>query len=155
MSATIRCLPKGICSWDYAFSGDEIEGDLSFESFGEKGGVTINGTKFDVIHQGWFSGAWSLRHEAGDVVTAEKKSAFAREFALETPDGPMVLSPEAVLHRSFLLRRSDETIAGFRPDHAFTRRATIGVESETWDSPVVMFSFWLVGLMWRRDAQSS
>jgi hypothetical protein len=96
-----------------------------------------------------------MNHEGQDVASAQKSTVFTRTFEIQDPSGELVLRAESPLGRSFRLERSDNVIATMRPDHAFTRRASIEILTKQWDLPTVYFSCWLAVLMWRRAAQSN
>ena len=151
----IRCIPRGICSWNYLLEGEGHRGTLESAWIGEQGAITVDAIAFEIQKQGVFSGCWTLEHEGQEVASARKSSAFARTFEIQDPSGDFVLRATSPLGRSFRLERPEEVIATFCPDHAFTRRATIEISVAKWDLPTVYFSFWLVVLMWRRASQSS
>jgi hypothetical protein len=151
----IRCIPRGICSWNFVLDGAGHQGILELGWMGEQGAITVDGIPFDIQKHGMFSGRWTLNHEGQEVASAQKSTAFTRTFEIQDPSGELVLRAESALGRSFRLERSDDVIATVRPDHAFTRRASIEILTKQWDLPTVYFSFWLVALMWRRAAQSN
>lgn len=151
----IRCIPRGICSWDFLLDGEGHQASLELSLLSEQGAVTVDGIRFDIQKHGVFSGHWTLRHEGMEVASAQKSNAFTRTFGIQDPSGHLVLGAESALGRSFRLQRSGEVIATISPDHVFTRRATINILAEPWDYPTIAFSFWLVVLTWRRAARSS
>jgi hypothetical protein len=151
----IRCIPSGICSWNFLLDGAGHQGTLEFGWMGEQGAITVDDIAFEVQKHGVFSGRWTLDHEGKEIGSAQKSTAFTRTFEIQDPSGELVLRAESPLGRSFRLERSDNVIATMRPDHAFTRRASIEILTKQWDLPTVYFSFWLVVLMWRRAAQSN
>jgi hypothetical protein len=150
----IHCIPRGICSWNYLISGDGHRGTLEFHWLGEQGAMNVDGAEFAIVKQGTFSGAWTLNYQGSEVVWARKSSLFTRGFAVDDPSGSFSLQAESALGRSFLLKRGDVLVAIFRPEHPFTRRANIEVLAESWDAPTILFCFWLVALMWRRQNNS-
>jgi hypothetical protein len=151
----MRCKPKGICSWDYFVDGDGHHGSLVFNWVGEQGTITADGRPFEVQKHGMFSGHWTLDQNRQSAISAQKSSAFTRTFEMQSAEDALVLCAESVLGRSFRIERSGEVIATISPDHAFTRRATIKTVPQKWDFPTVCFAFWLVVLIWRREASSS
>ena len=154
-TATIRCLPKGICSWHFDLTGDQHRGTLELSWVKESGSISINEMSFDIQKHGIFSGHWTLRHDGNEVASAKKTSAFTRTFELEDPAGKLLLSAESAFQRSFHLQRDGEVVARMFPDHPFTRRAKIEIAAQDWDAPIIYFSFWLVVLMWRRASQNN
>ena len=151
----IRCTPKGICSWNFFLDDDDHHASLDFNWFGEQGAITADGIPFEVIKHGVFSGHWTLDHNRQSVASAQKSSAFTRTFEVRTANDSLVVCAESAFGRGFRIERSGEVIATIRPDHAFTRRATIKILAQKWDFPTICFAFWLVALIWRREASSS
>ncbi|MCS7471417.1 hypothetical protein NZK35_32625 [Stieleria sp. ICT_E10.1] len=153
-SMTIQCLPQGICSWNYSLVGDVLNGQTALRSSSEQGSIVIDGVAFTVNKNGVFSGHWTLEHEGNEVASAQKQSAFWRTFDIDAPGGPLLLATDTPFTRCYTLRRGEESIATMRPDHPWTRRGKMEILVPDWDSPTVVFSFWLVALIWRRLAQS-
>lgn len=151
----IRCIPRGICSWDFLLDGEGHQATLELNWLSEQGAVTVDGVSFDIQKHGVLSGHWTLRHDGMEVVSAQKSNAFTRTFCIQDPSDNLVLCAESALGRCFRLARSGEVIATIYPDHAFTRRATIKILTERWDFPTIAFAFWLVVLTWRRAASNS
>jgi hypothetical protein len=151
----IRCKPKGLCSWDFVLDGEGHQASLAFNWVGEQGAITADGRPFEVRKHGVFSGQWTLDQDGEAVVSAQKSSAFTRTFAIQNAEETLVLCAESAVGRSFRLERSGEVLATIRPDHAFTRRATIAIRASHGDFPTVCFAFWLVVLTWRRAASNS
>jgi hypothetical protein len=151
----IRCKPKGICSWDFFLDGEDHHASLEFNWLAEHGAITADDVPFEVRKHGVFSGRWTLDGDRRPVASAEKSSVFTRTFEIRKRGDALVLRAESALGRSFRLERSGEVIATIRPDHAFTRRATIEVPARRWHFPTICFAFWLAVLTWRRDASSS
>lgn len=151
--AIIRCIPRGICSWNFLLDGAGYQGTVALGWMGEHGTIKVDGTPFDIQKHGVFSGHWTLNHEGQEVISAQKSTAFTRTFKIQDPRGELVLRAKSPLGRSFHLERSNDVVATMSPDHAFTRRATISIFTKQYDLPTLYFSFWLVVLMWRRAAQ--
>jgi hypothetical protein len=145
----IRCIPKGLCSWDFSLAGEGHHASLEFNWKGEQGVITADGIPFDVRKHGVFSGHWTLDHDGQSVASAEKSSAFTRSLEIRGAEDILLLRAESALGRSFRIERSAEVIVTIRPDHVFTRRATIETLGQKWDFRLVCFAFWLVVLMWR------
>ena len=148
----IRCLPKGVCSWDFVLDQDGLLAEVSFKLWSEKGVIERRGRVLDIHKNGLFSGEWSLLHEGQEVATADKASAFQRRFEIKKGLDEWQLRPESALGRSFLILRSNEAIGRIAPMHPFTRRATIEMYVPEYDADLMTFCFWLVVLTWRRAA---
>lgn len=147
----IRCIPKGLCSWNFDIDAEGHSATIEFNWMGEQGAITIDGEPHDVRKHGVFSGCWTMHSNAKTVATAQKSSAFTRSFELATSAGTVVLRAQSAFGRTMLLEG-----AGFgaviAPVHPFTRRASIA--GEVSDIRIACFAFWLTALLWRRAAQS-
>ena len=153
--AMIRCIPTGICSWNFSLDGAGHHADLEFRSFSDQGVLTADGITFDVKPSA-FSGPWTLARGGSSIASARKTRALTRTIEIEgTEHDLLTLRPESFLGRSFRVERSGVVISRIRPDHPLTRRATIEALPEGLDFPTVCFLFWLVALMWRRYAQAA
>jgi hypothetical protein len=150
----IRCKPKGLCSWDFLLEGEGHQASLSFNWFSEQGTVIADEVPFEVRKHGVLSGHWTLEQDRTPVVSAQKSSAFTRTFEIQNARATLVLCAESAFGRSFRVEHSREVIAALRPDHSFTRRATIETFGRQLDFPMLCFAFWLVVLTWRRAASS-
>ncbi|WP_372896620.1 hypothetical protein [Stieleria sp.] len=154
-STTIQCLPQGVCSWNYYLKGDVLNGETRLRSSSEQGSIVVDGVVFAVKKQGVFSGHWTLEHEGTEVASAQKQSVFWRTFDIDAPGGPLLLATDSAFTRCYTLRRGEESIATMRPNHPLTRRGKMEILTSDWDSPTVVFSFWLVALIWRRLTQNN
>src|SRR5262245_22958627 len=133
----IRCIPKGLCSWDFYLDGEGHHASLEFNWIGEQGAITADDVPFDVRKHGAFSGRWSLDHDRESVASAQKSSAFTRTFEIQGAEDTLLLRAESALGRSFHVERSGEVMITIRPDHAFTRRASIETLGQQWDFRIV------------------
>ena len=151
----IRCKPKGVCSWNFFLDGEDHHAYLEFNWIGEQGAITADDIPFEVRKHSMLSGHWTLEQGRESVASAQKSSAFTRTFEIQSADDTFVVRAESAFGRSFRVECSGEVVAMIRPDHAFTRRATIEAFVPKWDFSTVCFAFWLVVLTWRRAAQNN
>ncbi len=151
----IRCLPKGICSWDFFLEGEGRQASLEIHWMGEQGSLIADGKLLDVRKHGMFSGHWTLEQGGSILASARKSSAFTRTFEIQDSRETLQLEAESAFRRRFRLQRPEGVIANIVPDHALTRRSNIALLAEDWDFPTIAFAFWLVVLCWRRAAASS
>ena len=146
----IRCIPKGLCSWNFDIAGNGHSASTELNWLGEQGNITVDGEYHDVRKHGAFSGLWTLEANSTPVANAKKSSVFTRTFELKTSSGAVILRAQSALGRTMLLKGAgfDGVIA---PVHPFTRRASI--TGQISDFRTACFAFWLTVLVWRRDAQ--
>lgn len=151
----IRCLPKGICSWNFILEGDGRHATLKLNWGSEQGAITADGTDYKVRKHGFFSGDWSLDQGPTSVVSGKQPDALIRSFEIQNAQETLLLRAESASSRNFLLERSEEVIAKIIRDHGFTRRANIEPLVQDLDFPTLAFAFFLVAITWRRSAKSA
>ena len=149
---TIRCLPMGLCSWNYRLEGGGVRGSLDYATWTEQGTLRTGAESFRVKKHGALSGRWTLESSRGTSFIAQK--SISRHFEISTALGALVLEAESAFTRRFHLTLDGRVLAKYTPDHAFTRRATIEVAAEV-DDELIAFTFWLVALCWRRANQAA
>lgn len=148
----IRCLPIGICSWDYDLQGDGHHAQLGFRSMREQGDLFIDQIQHEVVKPSVFTGEWNFMGPQGQVFSATKLGIFTRGIEIQGREGAFNLGALSAFGRTMLVD-GPGTNFQIAPDHAFTRRASV---EGTWqDFRLVCFSFWLTAMMWRRAARSS
>ena len=151
----IRCLPLGICSWNFHLSGNGHDAYLSFHWMSEQGSIRIDRKQYEVYKHGPFSGRWTLEQDGMKVATAQKLNLFTRTFEIQEKADRLTLRAQSPFTRRFLLERSEKVIATIEPDHMFTRRATINTPADKSSVETMAFAFWLVVVTWRRAARNN
>jgi len=153
----LRCVPKGICSWDFRVEGEAGRiGSTGLRSRKEQGSVELGGTTHEIVKHGMMSGRWSLTDGDGrERIAARKPSVFSHRVLLMHAETTYTLQKRGWMSRSFeLLGEGEEPLLRIEPDHAFTRRATLRAE-ELVPMEMLLFAFWLVTLMWQREARDA
>lgn len=148
----IRCLPIGICSWDYDLEGQGHHAHLGFRSMSEQGELLIDQVHHDIIKESPFTGFWNLVGADGQAWSATKQGIFRRTFELHGAEGSFNLRALSAFGRTMVVE-GPQTDFQIVPDHAFTRRASI--QGDWQDFRLVAFAFWLTVIMWRRAARSN
>lgn len=151
---SIQCLPTSLCSYNYQLSNNQENAYIEYDWLTEQGLAAINQNQYRIVKHGPMSGHWTLEVKQKVLIAAQKLNAFTRTFELSSSEiaGKYELRGESAFTRTMILTGSRQKCL-FKPDHAFTRRATI---TGNWDSiELVVFSFWLVGLTWKRAQQSN
>ncbi len=151
----IECLPASLCSWNFVVRGfSSGPATVKYDWFSEQGRIDFGGVEYDIRKHGMFSGRWTLERAAVVVAEAHKPSAMFRAFEIRSESVHLLLKAETPFTRAFHLSMGGRTVGSIRPAHAFTRRATIECSGSI-PEHVQLFAFWLVGLSWRRSANSS
>lgn len=148
----IRCLPQGICSWNYRLEGDGHSGETGLQVFRNGGELVVDGVWMQISKQGLLPASWELANGAGPIARASKPNPFTRRMEGHGPGGAFVLAAESAFGRTMSLEMPGGR-AVISPDHPFTRRATI--TGDVRDFTTLCFAFWLTAWMWRRTANNS
>ena len=146
----IECLPKSICSRNYTVRG--LAGgaaSVEYDWVTEQGSINGQQMYYEIRKQGTFSGRWTLEQDGVVMAEGHKPSAMRRRFEVSSQAQNFTLRPESAFTRAFEIVVGERAVGSVRPAHAFTRRATVRC-AETIPEHLQIFSFWLVGLMWRR-----
>ncbi len=151
----IDCTPTHLFSWTTSLEGDGIDALLTFNWFGESGGIDVNGVSLSVKKLGLMSGEWSLLHDGNEVGSAKLLSIFKRTAEIHAANDHVVVRAESAFRRSFLIERDGRTIARIATNHAFTRKATIDTFTDEWDPVTLAFAIWIVSIFWRRQASAA
>jgi hypothetical protein len=151
----IECLPKSLCSWDFNAGGlSSGSATIEYDWFTEQGRIVHSHIGYDIRKHGVFSGHWTLEQAGSVVAEALKPSAMFRSFEVTSQSVHFTVRAESALARAFEILVGQQVVGTIRPAHAFTRRATIQC-SDAIPEHIQLFSFWLVGLTWRRSASSN
>ncbi|MCA9187595.1 MAG: hypothetical protein R3E01_35540 [Pirellulaceae bacterium] len=148
---TIRCLPQGICSWNFYVTDGARNASIEFNWVGEQGRIVVDGVVYDIDKGGWLSGHWELNLDGQRICSAQKASIFTRTFDMTTETGQIRLSAVAPVSRSMRLE-GDGFSADIVPVHPWTRRTNI--TGTIPDLAVACFAFWLTVLLWKRQAEN-
>lgn len=151
----LRAEPKGFFSWDFrVYDGGQEIAEISLDWWTESAEVLIAGENCRVYREGLLSGAFNFEVRGVVVARAEKPSAFFRRFLVRSDGREYDLKARSPFTRRFGLYESGRLVGTIEPMGWFTRKAVIALPDDT-PSPVQVFMFWLVWIMWRRAARSS
>ncbi len=149
-----RCLPIGLCSWDFRIMRDQtIVACTRHDWMTEQGSIEIDARRLAVVKHGVMSGEWSINEGGETIATAVKPNPFTRRFELTASQDSYELAAKA-MSRRFDLRQDGTTVASIAPDHPFTRRSSIQAD-DSMPIELTAFAFWLAVLCWKRASRSS
>jgi hypothetical protein len=151
----IQAKPRHLFSWCFELFADRASPTtLELSWIRGRGSFRWDGRFYRMDREALLLGDFFLMN--GDVVVAkaDKPSALFRRFDITAAGREMTLVAESPLTRRFRLTENGRTIGTIRPNHAFTRKCTIDLPDDI-ETPVQVFIFWLVVLMWRRAAGSN
>ena len=151
----LRAEPKGFFSWDFrVYDASQEIADISLDWWTESADVLIAGETCRVYREGLLGGAFNFEVRGVGVARAEKPSAFFRRFLVNSDQRRYELKARSPFTRRFGLYEAGRLVGTIEPAGWFIRKATIDLPDDI-PSPVQVFMFWLVWIMWRRAARSS
>ena len=151
----MQARPSHLFSWDFDLylEGEFLAGfDMSW--LREGGRFTYEGREYHLAREGFWSGDFALTVDEGVLALATKESAFTRRFVVRVGTRELVLEPASLFGRSFRLVENGSAVGHVLPEHWFARACTLEFPDEL-PVPVQVFLFWLVVLMWRREASAA
>ena len=149
--------PHSCFSWSFSIFDDEGNqiADISQQWFRERGEFRIGSHTFGVQRDSLLEGIFSLRQDDSVLVTAKKKSMFLRSFDVQIGNTSYTLAAVHPFTRRFILQdQNGQNLGEVCPSHLFTRQATITF-SEEFPVAIRVFFFWLVLILWRRQASNN
>ena len=149
----LELAPQSWFSWNFhVLQDDRTVAEIDISRWREKGMLQIDGTNYDVYREGFMRGAFILELNGTRVASAEKPSAMARLFKVES-GGRTWQWEGQVFRRSFVLEENDRAVGSLAPVAMITRKATAEFPDDV-ALPVRVFMIWLALLMWKREADS-
>lgn len=148
----LEARPIGIFSQDFDI---EVEGQkiamLDVSCWMEAGAISLEGQLYRLYREGVMRGSFVLKNQQGEAVArAIKPSAFRSQFDLEFGDRHCSLKRASAFGRSFSVFQDGVIVGSIRPAGVFTRRTMINLPAD-WSTPIQVFVFWLVLVIWNRD----
>ncbi len=151
----IRCLPQGICSWNYWLNHNGKQDAVIMNcGFRGSGKLIIEGSTLDMKKRGFFQTSWQVQYEGQELMSASRPNILSSQTTVEDPYGEWTLRRISCFQRAMSVSQNELTFATIRPDHCFTRRATIEVLRPEIQYPTLVFCFWLAAHGWMADSQS-
>ena len=150
----LKAAPISWFSWNYELSeGGQRVGTISTAWVRERAAMSVRGMTCELYRESMW-GRFLATVNGEIIASADKPSAFHRRFIIQFEDREIESVAESPLGRSFILREHGHDIGAIRPLHVFTRKAMIDLPDD-FPIEISVFTFWLVVLMWRRQANNS
>ncbi|MBM4027524.1 MAG: hypothetical protein FJ280_19275 [Planctomycetes bacterium] len=150
----IQARPRHMFSWDFdLYLEGELLAGFDMAWLREGGTFTYGGREYHLTREGLWSGEFLLMSQQQVLARATKESAFVRRFLVRSGDRALALEPASPFTRRFQLLENGAVIGSIVPEHWFTRACTLQFPDDL-PVPLQVFLFWLVVLMWRRDANT-
>ena len=152
----LKAIPKHAFSGDFHIfreDGSEIA-FLDIATFKEAADLIIEDVNYRFEREKMMKGAFLLKMGDEVFIKAEKPSAFRNQFELTIHGDAYLLKRVSVWKREYVLEKDGEIIGNIRPTGALSRKSEIDLP-EDWPVVVQIFIFWLVLIIWNREAAAS
>lgn len=150
----ITAVPKGVFSSGYSLDQPHGRvGELEVSGWREKAELATTEGRFRLYRERTFSGAFVMEREGQVVARAVKPSALRAEFRLAIGGREFTLRRRG-LFGPFTLAEGDVAVGTVRRAGVFTRRTYIDLPDD-WSTAVRAYVFWLVLVIWTREAASA
>ncbi len=154
-TTTLRAEPKSMLSNDFVlFEGNTEIGLLDMKTMTEAATLNLGEETFELGREGMMSGHFFLSRNGTAIVKADKPSAFRSEFEIFLGDETVILRKAGVLSSTYEVYHGDVRLGGVAREGIMTRKATMELPAD-WPRPLQCFVYWLVQIMWNRDAAAS
>ena len=151
----IEAVPKHIFSRDFVLhspDGSLVELDVS--NWRDRAEFEFDGIAYRLYREGMVSGDFVLERAGVVIARAMKPSAFRKRFELEVNGHSVSMKKLSLWRRGFGVFDGEQLVGSIAPAGLFTRR-TIVTMPDDWAVALQLFLFWLVLLMWHRQAAAN
>ena len=152
----LRAVPQDWFTWNFTLFNDDDEevAGITPAWFSESAEIYTGGEMYKAYRESWMSGAFIFQLNDSILAKAEKPSALNRSFNVEFDGRQYILEAEAVFFRKFILIDNGVEVGSITPENALTSAAVLDLPRDI-PLPVKAFMFWLVMILWKRDADST
>ena len=151
----IEAVPKHIFSRDFVLhspDGSLVELDVS--NWRDRAEFDLEGVEYRLYREGMVTGDFILERAGVVIARATKPSVFRERFELEVSGHSVSMKKLSLWRRGFGVFDGEQLVGSIAPAGLFTRR-TIVTMPDDWALALQLFLFWLVLLMWRRNAAAA
>ncbi len=149
--------PRGLFTsgWEVR-EGDALRAVVHLSSWRERARLELvdDAETLEMSREGVASGAFRLLRDGQPIVQARKPSAWRSAFVIEMEGATLHLRPDSCFHSGFTLYAGAQAVGRIQRTGTFRRSATIDLPTD-WPLPLRMFVFWLVLVIWSRDASAA
>jgi hypothetical protein len=128
--------------------------EVEFGSWSERGAITSNGERLEVVREGFWNPRFHLERAQHRVAVAWRTGALQSAFTIAHGGEEYRLGPSSWLGRSHVLLRGGRTLGEIRPLGYFGRGLQIALDGEL-APELSLFALWLVLLQRRRAAAAA
>jgi hypothetical protein len=151
----LEMVPRNLFSNDYVVRLPEHAATvLDISNWRERGEFELDGAHYRLYREGRMSGAFILERDGAIIARATKPSVLRPRFDLELGGRPLILRRLSAFSRRFGVFAGDVQIGTIGRAGFVTRRANLDLPGD-WPVAVQLFVFWLVLVIWRREAAAA
>ncbi|MEX0892980.1 MAG: hypothetical protein WEB88_12505 [Gemmatimonadota bacterium] len=148
-------MPKSILSPDFRVLEDGQEVTLlDASAWRERAEVEIAGATCRLYREGLTSGAFVIEYDGVRLASATKPSAFRSAFDVDVRGRRFTLRKLSMWKRGFGLYEGGVPVGTIEPAKWYSKRSIVNLPT-TLPLPARVFIFWLVTIVWRRDAAAA
>jgi len=139
----------------YIISRDGAKvGEIDCAILGEKAGITIGSASYTAAREGFMSGAFFLAANGNRLVSAEKLSAFHRQFTVRSGSRTFTLSATAAFGRAYEISENEAHAGAITRQSFFSQKFSAELPDDL-PLEVKAFLVWLVILLVRRQRRAA
>ena len=151
----LEAIPKNVFSTNYVIRvPGRTPAMLDVSLWRERAELEMDGAVHRFYREHLLGGAFLLERAGVVVARAVKPSAFRARFDVEIGGRPFIVRKTSIWRRHFGVFSGEQQIGAVRPAGFFTRRALIELPAD-WPLAHEVFVFWLVLIIWRREAAAA
>jgi|SRR5690606_6477702 hypothetical protein len=147
--------PQGFSARTYLFEEDGWEaGVLRVRYFREAAEYEVGGKTYQMKRERYMSGPFLLLEDGQVILSAEKTSIIFNRFRFEWAGETYWLKSLDWTIRHFAVLAGEKQVGRIEKSGWISRRSTIDLPKD-WPLHVRVFIFWLVSVLWDRQATAS
>jgi hypothetical protein len=151
----IKATPDDWITWNFTLSeNDETVAQIIPAWFSESADIYVDGETYKASRESWMNGDFLFELNGTILLNAAKPSALSRSFTIVYDGRQYILEAESAFSRRFILMDPVNEIGSIDPESILTSDAAIYLPDE-FPAHVKAFMFWLVMILWKRQADSA
>jgi hypothetical protein len=152
----IEAVPTGFFAQDFELHKHRRPiAKLDVSAWREAAEIQIDGEPYTFRRERSFGGAFLLERGGEVLVRATKPSAFKSLFEVEVEGRTYTLKRISAWRREFGLFAHNQRVGAVTPRAWYTRGSVIRLPDGCWPTAVHAFVFWLVLIIWKRQAAAA
>jgi hypothetical protein len=150
----IEAVQKGIWRKDFVLhSSDGSLVELDVSTWREKAEFNLQDVPYQLYRESAF-GDFVLERDGTVIARATKVSVFREAFHLDVNGHALTVKKISLWRRGFGVYDGEAMVGSVMPRHWYSSDSVIDLPDE-WNLALQLFLFWLVLLMWKREAAAA